>query len=270
MRLWIDTDLALGAPRGDVDDGFALAAIFRHAVKSPESIELLGISCVAGNVDSDTVEAATRALVERYPDTPIADSPIVGADDAAEAMLGIEGELTVLALGPPTHLVEAAIADPTWPERVEARAVGTLLTDDWNPLLSRFCLNFRRDPDASKAFFKLPFRRRVLYPIDVLWPFRFGGADLDRIAAQGAIGTYLAAASRRWLRQAPFRYLRRSFPVWDLVAALDTIGALEDAHHRETKPGRIVLASFDQASTRDRLDFEATPARDSGRPVSSR
>ena len=28
-RVWIDTDLALGAGRGDVDDGWAIAAIAR-------------------------------------------------------------------------------------------------------------------------------------------------------------------------------------------------------------------------------------------------
>ena len=265
MRLWIDTDIALGATRGDVDDGFALAAILRHALASPDRIELLGISCVAGNTDAASVEAAARAFMDRYQGTAVACTPIVDMADATDALQAIEGDFTLLALGPPTNLVNAAAADPSWPERVEARAVGTLLTDGWNPILSRFCLNFRRDPAASKAFFKLPFARRVLYPIDVLWPFRFDRRDLDRIAKQGPIGRFLADGSRRWLRQAPLRYLRRGFPVWDLVAALDTIGALDDPHHRETKPARgtlprSVLAGFDLESTLAKLAFEVQGA----------
>ena len=39
-RIWIDTDIALGADHGDVDDGFALAAMVRagHAFELARAV----------------------------------------------------------------------------------------------------------------------------------------------------------------------------------------------------------------------------------------
>ena len=62
---------------------------------------------------------------------------------------------------------------------------------------------------------------------------RFSKATLSVIASTGAVGTYLSEHSRRWIVRAPFRYGRASFPVWDLVAALDAIGHLPDARFDE-------------------------------------
>lgn len=55
MRLWIDTDLALGATRGDVDDGFAVAAVLQALHEDSPPLALLGISCTGRHLDERRV-----------------------------------------------------------------------------------------------------------------------------------------------------------------------------------------------------------------------
>ena len=59
-RILLDTDLAMGAPGSDIDDGFALAL----ALADPEmSVEL--VTTVSGNTDVDTATRLTLELLER-------------------------------------------------------------------------------------------------------------------------------------------------------------------------------------------------------------
>src|SRR6476661_5886244 len=62
VRIWVDTDVALGARRGDVDDGFALAAILAAARR--EKVELAGVSTVFGNTNAAESQRCARALCE--------------------------------------------------------------------------------------------------------------------------------------------------------------------------------------------------------------
>src|SRR5688500_19462844 len=73
--LWIDTDNALGADRGNVDDGLAIAALLGSRAR------VIGISCVAGNTDAASVVAATRALLQRIPRA--SGGRLLAADEAA-------------------------------------------------------------------------------------------------------------------------------------------------------------------------------------------
>jgi inosine-uridine nucleoside N-ribohydrolase len=59
----VDTDVALGARRGDVDDGFALAALFRAVQRG--RVELLGVSTVFGNATARESERCALAIAER-------------------------------------------------------------------------------------------------------------------------------------------------------------------------------------------------------------
>ena len=68
-RILLDTDLAMGEPGADVDDGFALA----FALADPElSVEL--VTTVNGNTDVDTATRLTMRLLERLGrgDVPVA------------------------------------------------------------------------------------------------------------------------------------------------------------------------------------------------------
>ena len=48
-RVWVDTDVALGDGRGDVDDGFALAAILTAARRGRTSIAGISTVCALGS-----------------------------------------------------------------------------------------------------------------------------------------------------------------------------------------------------------------------------
>ena len=75
VRIILDTDLAMGAPGSDVDDGFALA--LAHA--DPDiSIEL--ITTVNGNTDVESATILTAELARRL---GIEEIPIVKGAAAA-------------------------------------------------------------------------------------------------------------------------------------------------------------------------------------------
>jgi inosine-uridine nucleoside N-ribohydrolase len=221
-RIWIDTDLALGAPTGDIDDGFAVAAVALAAALYPREVELLGVSTVAGNAPARRAhECAIRLLAALG-------SPVVAipAEQAPQALLQLPPGSSLLAIGPPHNLVAAATRDPTWAARTSVRVVGTVSRPWRHPFLRCYCLNFARGREVAEAFFRLQFRERRLFPLDIVRQLRVGAAELDALRATGSAGAYLADHSGRWLRQARWRYRSRSFPVWDLVAALDAIGRL--------------------------------------------
>jgi len=228
--LWVDTDLALGAPHGDVDDGFALAAGSR----------LLGVSAVSGNTDG----ATAHACADRLLGVAGVDCPRVTEGEAPGRLVRLPPGTSVLAIGPPSNLLRAAEIDPGFPERVEVRVVGRVRNRLRNPLLPLCDLNFRSR--SAQRFWRLKFRSLRVFPLDVVKRLRFDAADLARLESS-RVGAYLARHSRRWLTRARRRLLR-SFPVWDLVPALDAVERLPGAVF-EGSPG-VALTDFDVVAAR--------------------
>jgi purine nucleosidase len=137
-RIILDTDLAMGAPGSDIDDGFALA--LAHA--DPD-IQLELITTVNGNTDVESATILTGELARRL---DIGDVPIVkGAAAAfthpevvrrpAEAVVALgagarpptegyaavaiarhvmenPGEITIVAIGPLTNVAAAISLEP--------------------------------------------------------------------------------------------------------------------------------------------------------------
>jgi purine nucleosidase len=233
-RLWIDTDIALGAPSGDVDDGFALAAVLRAARAG--TIELAGVSAVSGNTDAITAARAASAFVGSVFEMEAAPAQIAALPDGTD----------IVALGPLTNIARALALDPTLARRTTIRLVGTVLHPLRDPALLLFDLNVKKDRRAARSIFGARWRRRRIYPLDVIRALRFGRAELDRLRSGSTLGAYLQEHSERWLRRAPFRYLATTFPVWDLVAALDALELLEDARYDGEH-----LASFDAAAAKN-------------------
>lgn len=137
-RIILDTDLAMGAPGSDIDDGFALA--LAHA--DPElALEL--ITTVNGNTDVESATILTGELARRLdlPDVPIvrgaaasfthpevrrtpADhvaalaegarppSPGYAPVEIAEHVMAHPGEITIVAIGPLTNVAAAILLEP--------------------------------------------------------------------------------------------------------------------------------------------------------------
>lgn len=245
MLVWIDTDLALGAASGDVDDGFALAAL----LVDPD-VEVLGLSTVSGNTDADTARHCLRELVAEVPRRPGAESlesRICPPAEVPRRMAALPAGAKLLALGPLTNVAAAVRLDASLPARVELATVVTIRRPWRHPWLRFYCLNSRADRDAARAVAAPRWASQRIFPLDVVQQLRFDTYDLDRLASLGPLGAHLARHSRRWLRQAGWRYRRRSFPAWDLVAALATTGRLPDARFDER--GR--LEAFDAPAAKE-------------------
>ena len=127
----LDTDLAMGAPGSDIDDGFALAL----AVADPE-IDLRLVTTVNGNTDIDSATALTADLLDRLGATDIplyrgATRPLLRPAErrgrlpggtavreprsghAVTAMIEVvrasPGELALIAIGPLTNVALAML-----------------------------------------------------------------------------------------------------------------------------------------------------------------
>lgn len=135
-RVLLDTDLAMGAPGSEIDDGFALAL----ALSDPGlRVEL--VTTVNGNTDVETATGLTLNLLARLQRTDIPvvrgaahsldgwrhdppakpSSPYPGAAQAepgyaavrlVERVLAEPGELTIVAIGPLTNVALALCLDP--------------------------------------------------------------------------------------------------------------------------------------------------------------
>jgi inosine-uridine nucleoside N-ribohydrolase len=228
MRIWIDTDCALGAPRGDVDDGFALAAVALDG-----GAELLGVSSVFGNTSAARAAGCARRLLERVGCRAQVVEGAARAGQvtaAAEAIAALPAGTELLALGPLTNLHQALLRDPDLAHRITLRAVGGNLATfgRWPPLWP-FEFNLAKDAPAARAVMAQPELERRLFPLDACRRLRVGARGLARLAGRGDVGSFLAARSLRWLLRSPLRYGRLAFPLWDLVPALELTGRLAGA-----------------------------------------
>jgi len=246
-RIWIDTDIALGASRGDVDDGFALAAL--AAAHRQGRVELLGVSTVFGNATAAISQGCARELLRR---AGAEVSVVRGAERAGESTPAAEriveatgNNIEIVALGPLTNLAAACRRDPELAGRASLRAVGgNLSSRGFLPPLWPFEFNLARDRKGARFALSLPWRRVTLFPLDVVRRLTVGAEELDELGKISDLGNHLAEQSRRWLRRARWRHLGRRFPLWDLPAALDATRLLDSSiEARPLAPGaRWLLA----------------------------
>lgn len=211
--------MALGAARGDVDDGFALAALL--CAHRAGSARLLGISTVSGNTSAARAEECAAMLCEAAG----VEVPLAGDAVAAERLAVLPEGTDLLALGPLTNIARACRLDPRLPERLSLRAVGgNLSSRGFLPPIWPYEFNLARNPSAAREVFRGAWKGLLLFPLDVVRGVRADERRLQTLAGVSPLGAYLARGSLRWLVRA--RRFRRSasFPVWDLPAALDALG----------------------------------------------
>jgi inosine-uridine nucleoside N-ribohydrolase len=239
VRVWIDGDFALGLPDTTVDDAFALAALLRGARGG--RVEVVGVSAVSGQVDGATALRFARDVTWAAG----VEAPLVDEAGAADALAAARGELSVLALGPLTNVMGAALLDPDFPRRTVVRAVTSVNAAWRKPVQPLLDTNRRMNPVAADALWTAPFLARRVYPLDVAATLRLAPDDLVRLDAKGGpLGRLLATGSQWWARRARWRHPRGGFPVRDLVPALDVMRLLPGAEYDADG----VLRAFDAAA----------------------
>jgi inosine-uridine nucleoside N-ribohydrolase len=170
----LDTDLAMGAPGSDIDDGFALAL----ALGDP-GIALDLVTTVAGNTDVDTATTLTLELLHRsgHPEVPVhrgaprallrpherpgtvpADVPrrepagTLAAAALVRHVLSRPGEITVVAIGPLTNLALALRLEPRFATAVRRVVVmGGEFLGASHDLAMPGEFNLWSDPEAAQV-----------------------------------------------------------------------------------------------------------------------
>jgi purine nucleosidase len=198
-RVLLDTDLAMGAPGSDIDDGFALAL----AIADP-GITLEVVTTVGGNSDVQTSTRLTTELLEVLgrSDLGVVEGLPAREDAAAEIarrVLDEPGEITVVAIGPLTNVARALELDPGVAGAVrEVVAMGGVYLGQTNVAAMPGEYNFWCDPDAAQAVMEsgVPLR---LVGLDVTRQVRLSREDARRLADGGAFGRLAAEHTQAWI-----------------------------------------------------------------------
>jgi purine nucleosidase len=176
-RIILDTDMAMGVPGSDIDDGFALAL----ALAEP-SMTVECVTTVNGNADVESGSFLSVELLDRLgsPSIPVvqgAAAPLQypdqrrGAPDAIREQFGhrlpepgyaaVElarrvaaepGEITVVAIGPLTNIAAAINIDPDFASNVkEIVIMGGVFLEHTNRSGMPGEFNFWVDPESADA-----------------------------------------------------------------------------------------------------------------------
>lgn len=207
-RVLLDTDLAMGAPGSDIDDGFALAL----ALADPRlSVEL--VTTVQGNTDVATATELGRRLLERLgrpgipvvpgagaplPDVAAGGSPAAAA--LAERVLAYPGELTIVAIGPLTNVALALELEPRLASAVARIVVmGGVFLEQTNVAAMPGEFNIWRDPHAAAAVLACGAPLRFV-GLDVTRQVRLTRAHAARMATGGgAFGAFAGECTVAWI-----------------------------------------------------------------------
>ncbi|MPY89472.1 MAG: nucleoside hydrolase [Luteitalea sp.] len=207
IRVWIDTDPAVGIPERDVDDGLALIQAFH----SPELV-IRGVSVVFGNAPLADAFPIGQRVVERFgprglqvyrggrgPEDLGRTTP---ASEALAAALRRE-PLTILAIGPLTNMATILMDEPALAERIRAvvavagRRPGQRFTTGTSNPRGHRDFNFEQDPDAFRVLLDrdIPL---VLAPFELSSKVWLTDTDVQRLAEGSQAARWLAAPARAW------------------------------------------------------------------------
>lgn len=186
QRIILDTDLAMGAPGSDIDDGFALA--LAHA---DGEIQLDMITTVNGNTDVEsatllTLElrrrlgldvpihrgasaSLTRPGIVRVPSETVVASFGVGMEpdpgyaavEMVRHVMAHPGEITVVAIGPLTNVAAAIAIEPAFARSLRELVImgGVFLgTMGHREMPGEF--NVWMDPEAAEAVLRSGAKQR--------------------------------------------------------------------------------------------------------------
>jgi purine nucleosidase len=216
-RVVLDTDLAMGAPGSDVDDGFALAL----ALADP-AVVVDVVTTVGGNSDVATSTRLTSDLLHLlgHADVPVvtgagapldprlrrADAVAAGtgarghaAVEIVERVMAEPGELTIVAIGPLTNVALALLLEPRVAEAVrEVVVMGGVYLGQTNVGWMPGEYNFWCDPHAADVVLNsgAPLR---LVGLDVTRKVRITREDCTTLATHGRFGALAAEQTEGWI-----------------------------------------------------------------------
>jgi purine nucleosidase len=219
-RIILDTDLAMGAPGSDIDDGFALAL----ALADPDlTVEV--VTTVGGNSDVVTSTRLTRELLERLGRTEVpvhqgAGAPLdprwrrtpdaggaaadgrstTAVDEIVTRVMAEPGELTLVAIGPLTNVALALMVEPRVATAVrEIVVMGGVYLKHTNVLGMPGEYNFWCDPDAAAAVLASGAHVRLV-GLDVTEEVRLTRADTAALAATDrSFAPFAAECADGWI-----------------------------------------------------------------------
>jgi purine nucleosidase len=226
-RVLLDTDLGMGAPGSDIDDGFALALAV-----ADRDIELELVTTVNGNTDVDRATAltldllrrlrrervpvargASRPLLRSHPRSPEGAAAVVppGSDPTGrevahaarhlvERVMAEPGELTVVAIGPLTNVALALALEPRVADCVkEVVVMGGVFLEHTNVAAMPGEFNFWVDPEAAAMVLDsgAPLR---LVGLDVTRQVRLSTEDAAALRASGGeFAPFAADCTDEWI-----------------------------------------------------------------------
>jgi purine nucleosidase len=242
-RIIVDTDVAMGAPGSDIDDGFALAL----AVDLPDQrLEL--VTTVNGNTDVDTstllaldlmqrlgrsdipvVKGARAPLIQPVHDHPARDrvagvwkrlahhkpAPGRAATAIIEHVMANPGEITLVAIGPLTNIAVAMALEPALTTAVKQIVVmGGVFLRTTTALSMPGEFNVWVDPEAAAIVLNSGAPLRFI-GLDVTLQVQLNRADADRLHATGRpFASYAGECAHAWID-----YLRTAYPGRGFVSA---------------------------------------------------
>jgi len=225
VRVILDTDLALGAPGSDVDDGLALAL----ALADP-GIDLELVTTVSGNTDVESATLLALDLLERLgrSDVPVvrgAAAPLLRPDLARSApaqlvadlghrgpapgyaaaeiaarVVASPGEVVLVAIGPLTNVAAAMSLEPRLATAVrEVVVMGGVYLGTTNRLAMPGEFNTWTDPEATAAVLASGARLRLV-GLDVTQQVRLAREDAAAMAeGQRPFGRLAGRAALSWI-----------------------------------------------------------------------
>lgn len=225
IRIILDTDLAMGAPGSDIDDGFALA--LAHA--DPD-IQIDLVTTVNGNTDVETATLLGLELAERLGATSIpivkgASAPLLRPDRARKAPAEIQaryghrspqpghaaekivelvmanpGEITVVAIGPLTNIAVALSLEPGFAAAVkEIVIMGGIFLGQTNKAEMPGEFNVWMDPEAASAVLHSGAPLRWV-GLDVTMRVRLTREDAEAMSAgSGSFARFAGEYTTAWI-----------------------------------------------------------------------
>lgn len=225
-RVILDTDLSMGEPGSEIDDGFALA--LAHA--APE-IALEMITTVNGNTDVETATVLTLELVDRLGirdvpvvrgaatalirpqqrKTPSADvlqryaadrkpAPGYAPAELARVVMDNPGEITILAVGPLTNIAAAIAMEPDLPTAVQEIVImGGIFLGSTKQRRHAGEWNVWVDPEAAAAVLRSGAPQRWV-GLDVTQQVRLTRRDAAELSASsGRFSQYAGESTTIWI-----------------------------------------------------------------------